>query len=53
MDTGFGWERMKRGGQNNMCAFYFLFVEIFKGKETLADISIIFSFFIFGFFFFN
>lgn len=35
---------MKRGGQNNMCAFYFLFVEIFKGKETSADISIIFFF---------
>lgn len=35
---------MQRGGQKNMCAFYFLFVKNFKCKKNLVDINIIFYF---------
>lgn len=45
-------ERHGKGGAGNFLAFYFLFVNIFRSKKNSVDISIIFSFFIFGLFFF-
>lgn len=56
MDTEGGEVRKNgktwKGGGGNVLAFYFLFVNIFRSKKNLVDISIIFSFFIFGLFFF-
>lgn len=36
------WKDMESWGQNNLYAFYFLFVNIFKSKKNSADISIFF-----------